>query len=107
MTSDCSVELPYLAKLITKQFTNVVLTDRRLKTSATDHYYTSGEMAPLYDLSTSKLSLVHIALCSDIRPCTLLGHGCFFRRSTRKTTFPSSVPFQRASLPGQPHCNPL
>jgi len=39
---------------------NVILTDRRLKTSATDHYYTSGEMAPLYDLSTSNLSLKFI-----------------------------------------------
>ena len=34
-------------------------------------------------------------------------HGCFFRRPTRETKFPSSVSFHRASLPGQPHCSPL
>ena len=43
----------------------MILMDQRLKTSAIDRYYTSGEMAPLYDLSTSNLSLVHNILPSD------------------------------------------
>ena len=49
------------------------------------------------------------ALCSDIGPCGPWRHGSFSIRPTRTTTFPSrrSVPFQRASPPGQLHCNPL
>src|ERR687898_2101080 len=36
------------------------------------------------------------------------GHMGFFRRPTRrKRMLPSSVPFQRATPPAQPHCNPL